>query len=154
MTVEWLSPWRIAVQAPLDHRTRQRVIARAKALYKSRPIENRLRGGAVEVAVTLAWMIAIFTVMPRLDNTRLEWVTFTTAPMLFGGVLTLNWLFTRLRATPFIYRALREAGYDVCLRCGYWLRGLGDDVTVCPECGAQREPMPAAPAEQRSDAGA
>jgi hypothetical protein len=141
MRLEWLSPWRIAVQVPLDHRTRQHVITRAKALYKSRPVEDQLRGGTVEVGVMFAWMIAIFTIMPRLDNTRLEWLTFTTIPMLFGGLLTLNWLFTRLRATPFIYRALREAGYDVCLRCGYWLRGLGNEALVCPECGAQRTPM-------------
>jgi len=38
--------------------------------------------------------------------------------------------------------ALREAGYDVCLRCGYWLRGLPDDIKRCPECGTAREPMP------------
>ena len=30
----------------------------------------------------------------------------------------------------------------VCAACGYWLRGLGDDIERCPECGSQREPMP------------
>ena len=40
--------------------------------------------------------------------------------------------------------ALREMGYELCARCGYWLRGLGDDVKNCPECGAQCEPMPLA----------
>ncbi len=34
---------------------------------------------------------------------------------------------------------LRERGIDACIRCGYWLRGLGKDVTKCPECGWRRE---------------
>ena len=32
----------------------------------------------------------------------------------------------------------RELGYDVCRRCGYWLRGLSDTVERCPECGHER----------------
>ncbi len=28
------------------------------------------------------------------------------------------------------------------MKCGYWLRGLDDAVKQCPECGAEREPMP------------
>ena len=39
------------------------------------------------------------------------------------------------------YRIQLE-GFDVCLSCGYWLRGLGEDVKHCPECGAAREAMP------------
>ena len=34
--------------------------------------------------------------------------------------------------------AMRRHGFDLCPRCGYWLKGLGDDRTRCPECGAQR----------------
>lgn len=37
-------------------------------------------------------------------------------------------------------RALGEMGYEVCLSCGYWLRGLDEDIDRCPECGRQREP--------------
>ena len=37
--------------------------------------------------------------------------------------------------------ALREMGYEVCLACGYYLRGLSDDVQQCPECGAARESL-------------
>jgi len=43
---------------------------------------------------------------------------------------------------------LRLEGFEVCLHCGYWLRGLGDDVQRCPECGAAREPMPTSPGKQ------
>jgi len=40
---------------------------------------------------------------------------------------------------PHVWRVLRRKGYDVCVNCGYWLRGLGEDVKQCPECGAKRE---------------
>jgi hypothetical protein len=30
---------------------------------------------------------------------------------------------------------LRSLGYEICVECGYWMRGLGDR-SRCPECGA------------------
>ena len=45
----------------------------------------------------------------------------------------------RVSIAPLARRLLRERGIDVCIRCGYWLRGLGKDVTKCPECGWRRE---------------
>ena len=45
------------------------------------------------------------------------------------------------------YHRIRLEGFDICLKCGYWLRGLGDEISNCPECGAEREPMPGAGAE-------
>ncbi len=52
----------------------------------------------------------------------------------------------RIRFAPCVYRATRQRGFDVCVRCGYWLRGLGDDIQRCPECGMAREAMPSADA--------
>ena len=48
----------------------------------------------------------------------------------------------RHRFAPCVYRATRGRAYDVCFKCGYWLKGLSDDVKRCPECGTQREAMP------------
>lgn len=48
----------------------------------------------------------------------------------------------RYRFAPCVYQATRQQGYDVCRKCGYWLKGLGDDIKHCPECGANREAMP------------
>ena len=39
-----------------------------------------------------------------------------------------------------IIRAMRGRGYDLCTSCGYWLKGLEDDATRCPECGTERRP--------------
>src|SRR5437870_3313626 len=35
--------------------------------------------------------------------------------------------------------ALRDLGYDVCVHCGYWLRGLAENAKNCPECGKPRQ---------------
>lgn len=52
----------------------------------------------------------------------------------------LAWALYRSRL-PFVRRALRDMGYELCEECGYWLRGLGDKAANCPECGAARRPM-------------
>ena len=51
----------------------------------------------------------------------------------------------RARFAPCVYRATRQHGYDVCAKCGYWLKGLGDDISRCPECGTRREAAPPRP---------
>lgn len=48
----------------------------------------------------------------------------------------------RYRFAPCVYRAMRQNGYDVCVGCGYWLKGLGAESKNCPECGAARPPTP------------
>jgi len=45
----------------------------------------------------------------------------------------------RCRFAPCVYQATRQHGCDVCGKCGYWLKGLGEDVERCPECGTPRE---------------
>jgi hypothetical protein len=47
-------------------------------------------------------------------------------------------VFQRYRFAPLVYATLRQHGHDVCLKCGYWLKGLQDE-TKCPECGAKRQ---------------
>ena len=57
------------------------------------------------------------------------------------------WVYRSLYIQP-IRRAMRDHGYDLCVGCGYELRGLGDEVERCPECGEKREAMPGAGREQ------
>jgi hypothetical protein len=54
-------------------------------------------------------------------------------------LVTAVWMymFVRLYVRP-LRRALSEMGYEVCVRCGYWLRGLPANVSNCPECGTER----------------
>lgn len=37
------------------------------------------------------------------------------------------------------YYRIRLEGFDVCLDCGYWLRGLDETIKACPECGTERK---------------
>ncbi len=60
------------------------------------------------------------------------------APTLWIWGCLLYGLFSR----PEHYHRIRLEGFDICVKCGYWLRGLGDEITNCPECGTKREPMP------------
>jgi len=48
------------------------------------------------------------------------------------------WMYRSLYVVP-IRKAMRDAGYVLCLNCGYDLRNLPDDVKHCPECGEVRE---------------
>lgn len=58
-----------------------------------------------------------------------------------GMVIVGAYALSRRVYAPFAWREARRKGFDVCVHCGYWLRGLGGDVKQCPECGAEREPM-------------
>ncbi len=64
------------------------------------------------------------------------------AIILVIGFLALWWALHYYRFAPLVRLETCKHGYDVCLKCGYWLRGLPDDAARCPECGAEREPMP------------
>jgi hypothetical protein len=60
------------------------------------------------------------------------------------------WMYRSMYAGP-IRKVMREVGNDVCIECGYELRGLGDDIKRCPECGANRD-IPARRASESEEA--
>ena len=60
-------------------------------------------------------------------------IALPIAVFVLGGAALQRWRFA-----PCVYQALREHGFDVCSRCGYWLRDLPEDETRCPECGGER----------------
>lgn len=47
------------------------------------------------------------------------------------------WMYRSLYVKP-IRKAMREAGFDLCVNCGYDLRHLSESTDKCPECGAKR----------------
>jgi ssDNA-binding Zn-finger/Zn-ribbon topoisomerase 1 len=64
------------------------------------------------------------------------------ASLLLPLTVGMGWVVTawigRYTWRPNVAAALREIGYDVCPRCGYWLRGLDETCARCPECGEAR----------------
>ena len=88
---------------------------------------------ASDVGGRLATLIGVGGWIHRLFRAGAPFVLFVACFVVGGAVLQ------RLRFAPCVYRALRYHGYEVCARCGYWLRGLGNDILRCPECGTLRE---------------
>lgn len=72
----------------------------------------------------------------------------------FIGLMAVNYIIglavyapARARLT---YQELRRQGLDVCPTCGYWLHGLAETATTCPECGKKRAALPP-PVAQEAD---
>ena len=66
-------------------------------------------------------------------------------PAMMALLIPANWIWISLVGglifrREYYYR-MRLEGFDVCLSCGYWLRGLDESIKVCPECGAMRNTL-------------
>ncbi len=71
-----------------------------------------------------------------------RWYFSVAALVIYVGMLFgLFYLVQRFRYAPCVYAELREMQFNVCPRCGYWLRGLDETVTQCPECGSERRAL-------------
>ncbi|MCH8344404.1 MAG: hypothetical protein IH983_10490 [Planctomycetes bacterium] len=64
-------------------------------------------------------------------------------------MVTTLWVLRNIYG-PHLRRAMQDIGWEVCIKCGYSLRGL-EDVKRCPECGAKRESMAESSTEARPD---
>ena len=95
---------------------------------------------ASDLGGRLATLIGAGGLTNKLFRAAAPFVLFVMCFVLGGAALQ------RYRFAPCVYEATRRHGYDVCAKCGYWLKGLDDDITRCPECGRQREAMPASEA--------
>ena len=136
-----LRAWPIRAELPLSDQELGAIRRSAKIHYALRPTSLKIREGFIDLVTSSVFVGSVFIVMKRFDNTRFEWITFLTIPILILGCTLIPWAVMRHRSKPYVHRSLAEAGYESCIYCGYWLRGLGDDVKQCPECGAKREPM-------------
>ncbi len=90
---------------------------------------------AGDVAGRLAWWCgasgAIVTCFRAAAPLVLALVCFV-----IGGMIL-----QRLRFAPCVHQVTRDFGFEVCVKCGYWLKGLTPDIRRCPECGVRRQPM-------------
>lgn len=99
------------------------------------------------IAGSAAWIIAPW--LKRITGSGGSmWYVLTAGltGFIIGG-LWARWLLRSRRRE--LRRAMLRYGFELCAECGYWLKGLGDDVKRCPECGAPRETSPSRVAEDR-----
>lgn len=91
---------------------------------------------ASDVGGRAATLIGASGLIHKLFRAGAPFALFAICFVVGGAILQ------RSRFAPCVYRATRQHGYEVCAKCGYWLKGLGNDIARCPECGAEREVMP------------
>lgn len=128
----------------IDKMTRRSINRAAWRRWNARPLNGLLIGFAIAIPILL---------LPRLSSNSLLIPYLNSIPfyLLFIGALTYGLSITivlkRFRYAPCIYAELRARGYDVCPKCGYWLRDLDQSITKCPECAHLRDAIP--PAQPR-----
>ncbi len=102
-----------------------------------------------------------FLVLLKFLNPLMTWLGFTSqaGPYLIAYAILVilfwiwsAWMYRSLYVRP-IRRAMRATGYDLCINCGYELRGLDASIAQCPECGQDRETANATRSDARTEAG-
>ena len=110
------------------------------------PWRQKFRSALVPLLIAIAYIASVTLIREwalHQAGEPMRFLTLIAMPLgLFG--FFLPWIARERNRQPFL-RSLRDFGYEVCPYCGYWLRGLDQSVTKCPECGSQREPMPDLP---------
>lgn len=89
------------------------------------------------VALATAILCALFLLLAMIFLIRsihpalalLAW-TLMSGMFWFMFIACVRW-----RMRPFLRAALRRYGYELCPQCGYWMQGLNQRFTRCPECG-------------------
>jgi len=97
-----------------------------------------------------AIIISPFVLLLFLLSPILDWLGYAaSSPMYAAALLALvllfwpwsAWMYCSLYVRP-VRKAMRDVGYDICIECGYELRGLDASITRCPECGGERQRTP------------
>ena len=114
---------------------RARLMARMDQLYAKERFRSRRDwilaiGGTV--VLLFALLLATVAGGPGFLQILLGFATFGVAMLV--GQIPLAWLW-RMLTVRLVRQAMCEEGFDVCMSCGFLLRGLGDDIAKCPECG-------------------
>jgi hypothetical protein len=95
--------------------------------------------GVLQLVLPYAILLGVVVAWIKLIGIRSPWAVLAMYAIFFA----LSWIMIavlwRVTWQPRVVRALRDLGYEVCVRCGYCLRGLEETTMECPECGAARE---------------
>ncbi len=99
----------------------------------------------VQMVPVLLFMVVGWTALPLLIGPTgpikhmMLIVNLAVLAYFVAQMVTTLWVWRNIYG-PHLRRAMQDVGWEVCIKCGYSLRGL-EDVKRCPECGAKREPM-------------
>ncbi|MEM7228782.1 MAG: hypothetical protein AAF432_08200 [Planctomycetota bacterium] len=110
----------------------------AKITLSSRDKKRVLMHSVILIVLSLVssvpWLYFVRTPGPSLIYSSIVWFI-----VLIVGSITYCVIFIGPLYRPYVIRAMRELGYEVCLSCAHWLRNLPDETQQCPECGEPRD---------------
>ena len=136
-----LKPQYFSRDIPMTPSQRRAINREATKCWWRRP-----RNAVLAAAFVLVWMFLSRWLIDYVDEHITRHGAYARIAVEFGllGVylFTLVTVVLRYDYAPLVRRVARQRGHDICLHCGYWLRGLPDDIARCPECGARRETEP------------
>ena len=144
MSWRWLIFDHIDPCFELDKSARRHVRRRARELAINGRITPVLFAAVVGISVFWLWWITHADVEAMIQ--RVAPVPIPRLWSFFPLLIGMHILSAAVHFRAYVGAtrlALRERGFEVCIHCGYWLRGHGEDAMTCPECGGKREPMPA-----------
>ena len=122
--------------------TQQVVVLFQRAMAQRTGLSVRaLARVAIMAALGFVWFFLVLWLQDQARNYIGRLLQGLIAPVGMALFLFAGWRIWQLAYASSVYKSLREFGFDVCPRCGYWLRGLGEGVKHCPECGAAREAL-------------
>ena len=144
MNLRWLLFDYADPALPFSFWKRQKLIWRPIPIWK---MPQSLRRGRIVTSIVMILPIAsipfLFPYLTPLFGSTSIWGEFFLTIIPF---LVISWIWScmiyGLYSLPEHYYRIKLEGFDVCLGCGYWLRGLDETSKACPECGNMREPMP------------
>lgn len=143
MGKRWAYQGFVDAHLELDDETQREVERRMNAYAAKLPAFNWtlliMSGGVIPLVIFgtdpwAGWLRATFGWSTQLAGVV---AALSLSFIWIGGCLAI---FMKIYV-PALRRALRDVGYEICVSCGYWMRGIADDSTKCPECGSERQPM-------------
>lgn len=114
----------VSHELPLADEERRLLRRKAKRIWRGRRAARMTRSGA-SLACLIGAVVIVFFVSNAVWEMLLSFVVLSTA------VGLLVWYIDRSGRAVVERELVREQGLDVCLGCGYWLRGA----ERCSECG-------------------
>jgi len=121
---------------PIDPQARREMHRAAWRRWNRNPINALIFGiGLVGPIFLFPWISNQYAPVQSWTGIPAFLITFLTYTAYIGA---LSLMMKRWRYAPLVYAELRERGYDICPKCGYWLRDLDETIAHCPECGRAR----------------
>lgn len=123
---------------PIDARTRRSIQRAAWRKWNENPAKG------ISFGLLTAAPLFLTMLLPRgMRNTQLGIPALALVALTYLiYIFVLAQILRRFWYAPYVYAQLRARGYDVCPKCGYWLRDLDQSIAHCPECGRARDAIP------------